>query len=74
MKIFPPDGVINLESGTYCISGDVVIDGGTKLSGDDVLLIMEDGEFLVSGNAQVSLISAHKRTCKGTVDLYAHQK
>ncbi|MBV5279775.1 MAG: hypothetical protein J0651_00385, partial [Actinobacteria bacterium] len=40
---FPPEGVNNLESGTYCISGDVVIDSGTKLEGSGVLLIIEDG-------------------------------
>jgi hypothetical protein len=52
---FPPPGVINLGAGTYCIRGDVEIGGGTKLGGDNVLLIIEDGEFIVGGNAEVSL-------------------
>jgi hypothetical protein len=52
---FPPEGVTTLEGGTYCISGDVVIESGTKLQGKGVLLIIEDGEFRVSGDAEVSL-------------------
>ena len=52
---FPPAGVTNLEAGTYCISGNVVIGGGVKLGGDNVLLIIKDGEFIVNSNAQVSL-------------------
>ena len=54
-EVFPPVGVTHLESGIYCISGDVVIEGGTTLTGNGVVLVMEDGEFLVDGNATVSL-------------------
>jgi hypothetical protein len=52
---FPPDGVSFLNPGTYCISGDVLIDNGTTLSGDNVLLIIEDGNFIVGGSGAVSL-------------------
>jgi len=52
---FPPEGVTNLQNGTYCIRGDVVFDENTKLEGNGVLLIIEDGEFLVSGGAEISL-------------------
>jgi hypothetical protein len=62
---FPPEGVVNLESGTYCISGDVVIDGGTKLLGDHVLLIIEDGDFLISGGAEISLSAPRNGPEKG---------
>jgi hypothetical protein len=56
-------GVTNLESGVYCISGDVVISG--TLIGDGVLFIMEDGEFLVDGHSQVSLSAPKNGTAKG---------
>jgi hypothetical protein len=62
-ETFPPVGVTNLESGVYCISGDVVISG--TLIGDGVLFIMEDGEFLVDGHSQVSLSAPKNGTAKG---------
>jgi len=62
---FPPVGVNKLGSGTYCISGDVVINGGTALNGDGVLLIMEDGEFLVNGGARVALSASGSGPAKG---------
>jgi hypothetical protein len=62
---FPPEGVVNLESGIYCISGNVVIDSGTKFGGDNVLLILEDGEFLVSGGAEVALTGRNLGPAKG---------
>jgi hypothetical protein len=52
---FPPEGVTQLEKGTYCISGDVVIKSGAKLDGNGVLLILEDGEFKASGDAEIWL-------------------
>jgi hypothetical protein len=52
---FPPDGVTTLEGGTYCIIGDVVFDSGSQVEGKGVTLILENGEFLVDGNAMVSL-------------------
>jgi hypothetical protein len=62
---FPPEGVTHLESGTYCISGDVVIDAGRKLEGKGVLLILEDGEFRVSGDAEVQLTAPLQGKEKG---------
>jgi len=52
---FPPEGVTQLEGGTYCIRGDVRIGSGSKLNGKGVLLILEDGEFHASGDAEVWL-------------------
>lgn len=52
---FPPEGVHNLEGGVYCISGDVVIGGGTRLNGNGVLLIVERGEVRISSDAEVQL-------------------
>lgn len=62
---FPPDGVTSLQPGTYCISGDVVFDGGSKLEGKNVLLIIEDGELLISGQAEVSLTAPQNGRAKG---------
>jgi len=64
-EVFPPEGVTFLENGTYCISGDVVIDSGTKLEGKGVLLILEDGEFRISGDAEVSLTAPQLGKEKG---------
>ena len=52
---FPPEEVHDLEGGIYCISGDVVIGGGARLTGNGVLLIIEQGKVLISGDAEVDL-------------------
>ena len=62
---FPPEGVTQLEKGTYCISGDVVIKSGSKLDGNGVLLILEDGEFLASGDAEIWLTAPLSGKAKG---------
>jgi hypothetical protein len=65
LETFPPKGVTRLKPGTYCISGDVVIEGGTTLTGNGVLLIIEDGEFLITGAAKVSLSAPGNGSAKG---------
>lgn len=62
---FPPDGVTHLDAGTYCISGDVLIEGGATLGGDGVLLFIENGSFTVSGNARVQLEAPRSGSEKG---------
>ncbi len=52
---FPPEGVHDLENGVYCISGDVVIGGGTRLTGNGVTLIVEQGEVRIAAEAEVDL-------------------
>lgn len=52
---FPPEDVHILEKGIYCISGNVVIDGGGWLTGDGVLLIVEQGGIQISNDANVQL-------------------
>jgi hypothetical protein len=64
-ETFPPEGVHYLESGTYCITGDVIIGGGSILTGNGVLLIIENGEFFVNSNAQVSLSAPGNGPAKG---------
>ncbi len=52
---FPPEGVTMLDSGVYCINGDVKVNGGTTLEGTGVLLYVENGEVRINGNATVDL-------------------
>ena len=52
---FPPEGVHDLGSGVYCISGDVVLGGSSRLTGSGVLLIVEQGEVRISSDAEVQL-------------------
>ncbi len=64
-ETFPPAGVTHLEHGTYCITGDVVLGAGTRLEGKNVLLIIEDGSFMVGGDAQVILTAPQNGREKG---------
>jgi hypothetical protein len=64
-ETFPPEGVLGLGAGTYCISGNVEIKGGTTLEGKSVTLIIQDGNFLVNGGAQVALTAPQSGTAKG---------
>ncbi len=51
---FPPKGVTNLDSGIYCIDGDVRVNGGETLEGTGVLLVV-DGEVRFNGGATIDL-------------------
>ena len=51
---FPPEGVSNLESGTYCLTGDFIMGSGS-LSGSHVLFDMEGGQFHISGGVTLNL-------------------
>jgi len=53
---FPPEGAtsVSLQEGPYCIGGDVLVDDGQSLGGDNVTLFI-DGEAKFSGAADVRL-------------------
>lgn len=53
-EIFPPEGVTTLGSGTYCIGGDFILEGGQVLKGSHVVFVV-DGQVKISGNAEVDL-------------------
>jgi len=52
--LFPPQGVSNLESGTYCLTGGFIMGGG-ELSGNHVLFDMEGGQFHIGGGVTLNL-------------------
>jgi hypothetical protein len=52
---FPPEGVTMLDSGIYCINGDVRVNGGKTLMGTGVLLVVEHGSVHFNGSATIDL-------------------
>jgi hypothetical protein len=48
-------GNINLEPGLYCITGDVTINAGDVVTGDDVTLYFLNGKVTINGGATVNL-------------------
>jgi hypothetical protein len=52
---FPPKGVTTLESGIYCINGDVNVNGGETLEGTGVVLYVENGSVHFNGGATIDL-------------------
>jgi hypothetical protein len=51
---FPPEGVTHLEPGMYCISGDVLVEEGS-LIGSNVVLVIEHGSARFGGGAEIQL-------------------
>ncbi len=62
---FPPEGVHNLESGTYCLDGDFVLEGGERLIGNGVVFLMKHGGIKFSGNAEIQLSAPRGGPLKG---------
>ncbi len=52
---FPPHGIMYLQSGTYCVSGNFQTNGGDTLIGSDVTIYMMDGFVKWNGGATVKL-------------------
>jgi hypothetical protein len=52
---FPPEGVTTLESGVYCIDGDVVVESGGTLQGSNVVLVLYGGGINIGGNSFIDL-------------------
>lgn len=52
---FPPEGVTHLESGVYCIGGDVLVGDDGQLKGDHVTLIVEHGSLQFKSGAKIKL-------------------
>ncbi|PKN92373.1 MAG: hypothetical protein CVU44_14640 [Chloroflexi bacterium HGW-Chloroflexi-6] len=48
-------GEVNLDPGLYCITGDVTMNAGDVVTGDDVTLYFLDGKVTINGGATVNL-------------------
>lgn len=70
---FPPDGVTELQSGIYCINGDVRVESGHTLIGNNVVLYVEHGSVNFSGGATIQLSAPTTGPFKGLL-LYLPMK
>lgn len=70
---FPPDGVTELQSGIYCINGDVRVESGKTLIGNNVVLYVEHGSVNFSGGATIQLSAPTTGPFKGLL-LYLPMK
>lgn len=61
---FPPEGVTYLESGIYCIGGNVLVEEGS-LIGSDVVLVIEQGSLRFGGGANIHLSAPKSGTLAG---------
>ncbi len=52
---FPPEGVTKLEGGIYCLDGDLILEQGSKLIGEGVVIVMNKGKIKISAGAEVQL-------------------
>lgn len=52
---FPPDGITSLEGGVYCIQDDFIVKENQVLEGNGVVIVMESGNFKISGHAEINL-------------------
>ena len=62
---FPPDGVTELQSGIYCINGNVRVDSHKILHGENVVLYVEHGSVNFSGGANIQLSAPTSGPFKG---------
>lgn len=53
-------GNVNLEPGLYCITGDVTINAGDVVKGEDVTLYFVDGKLTINGGSTVQLSAPAK--------------
>ena len=52
---FPPAGVTTLQAGTYCVNGAFTMNGGDKLTGNGVTIVMDSGTLQWNGGSEVNL-------------------
>ncbi len=68
--VFPGNGVSTLSPGTYCVNGDFRLNGGQKLTGNGVTIVMSTGTLLWNGGSEVNLSAPTSGTYKGLL-IYA---
>ena len=52
---FPPVGVTQLYKGVYCLENGFTANKNTHLFGDDVVIVMDDGDFVINGEADIQI-------------------
>lgn len=52
---FPPSGVTALQSGVYCINGSFKLNAKDKLTGANVVIVMQSGDIDWNGSSEVNL-------------------
>ena len=67
---FPGNSVKTLEPGTYCINGDFSLNGGQKLTGNGVTIVMKNGTLKWNGSSEVNLSAPTVGNYKGLL-IYA---
>lgn len=53
--VFPPEGVRFLEGGVYCLDGDFILEAGQWLEGNNVVIVVDNGNVNISGNAYIDI-------------------
>jgi len=67
---FPPNNIAILNPGTYCINGDFQVNGGQKLTGIGVTIVMKNGTLKWNGSSEVVLSAPTVGNYKGLL-IYA---
>ena len=63
---FPPSGVDTLQSGVYCLSGNFKMNANDKLTGNQVLIVLEVGASLDwNGGSEIKLTAPQSGPFKG---------
>lgn len=62
---FPPAGITTLQPGTYCVSGAFTLNGGQKLNGNGVTIVMNSGNLHWNGGSEVRLSAPTSGSYKG---------
>jgi hypothetical protein len=61
---FPPEEVVNLENGIYCISGNMHVENGTRLHGTNVVFVV-DGSVRFGNDAEIQISAPQSGDFKG---------
>jgi Flp pilus assembly protein TadG len=67
---FPPPSVQTLQPGTYCVNGDFTLNGGRKLKGNGVTIVMNNGGIKWNGSMELELTPPTSGDYKG-LTIYA---
>jgi hypothetical protein len=69
-EAFPPEGVLGLGSGPYCINGDFELHGARTLEGNGVVIFLEHGSMHIDRSVQINISAPPAGQYKGLL-IYA---